>query len=89
MLLKFGWSTKRGFQKVASVYIEASQIQTTGSKGLKGFQIIISNYSCWSMMFTPKIFLTLYYRGLQFLIIRQEWGGVRDIAGGTGGYIKP
>ena len=33
-------------QKVAGVYIQASRIQTTGTKKLKGLKIIPSNYPC-------------------------------------------
>ena len=55
---------KMMLQKVVVVYIKVFRIQTTCTKGLKGFKIIPSNNSCWSMMFIP-FFSNLIVKGSQ------------------------
>ena len=43
--------------------IQVSRIQTTGTKGVKGFKIIPKDYSCRSLMFIPFFLSNLIVKG--------------------------
>ena len=71
------------FKNLRAFILTFFRIQTTGTKGLKGFKTIPSNNTCWSMMFIPffsnlivKGSLVFYFRGIMW---------VRNM---EGGYIK-